>query len=181
MQGGADLQGFGNTLANSIFGNSGNNLINGGAGADTMVGGLGNDTYFVDDGLEQVIENVGAGNDAIFTTAHFVLSANVETLVQQGSADLGGTGNALANSIFGNSGNNTLDGQGGAYILTGNPGNDSCSMSARPPATPSWTSPAMARGRAIRCASSATGRVRPSPTSTRRTGRSTTTAAPRTT
>ena len=88
MQGGADLQGFGNTLANSIFGNSGNNLINGGAGADTMVGGLGNDTYFVDDGLDQVIENVGAGNDAIFTTAHFVLSANVETLVQQGSADL---------------------------------------------------------------------------------------------
>jgi Ca2+-binding RTX toxin-like protein len=71
-----------------------------------------------------VIENVGAGNDAIFTTAHFVLSANVETLVQQGSADLGGTGNALANSIFGNSGNNTLDGQGGADILTGNTGND---------------------------------------------------------
>ena len=89
-----------------------------------MVGGLGNDTYFVDDGLDQVIENVGAGNDAIFTTAHFVLSANVETLVQQGSADLSGTGNALANSIFGNSGNNTLDGQGGADILTGNAGND---------------------------------------------------------
>ena len=39
MQGAADLQGFGNTLANSIFGNSGNNLIDGGAGADTMVGG----------------------------------------------------------------------------------------------------------------------------------------------
>ena len=124
LQGGADLQGFGNTLVNSIFGNSGNNLINGGAGADTMVGGLGNDTYFVDDGLDQVIEAVGAGNDAIFTTAHFVLSANVETLVQQGSGDLGGTGNALANSIFGNSGNNTLDGQGGADILTGNAGND---------------------------------------------------------
>ena len=124
LQGGADLQGFGNTLANSIFGNAGNNLIDGGAGADTMVGGLGNDTYFVDDGLDQVIENVGAGNDAIFTTAHFVLSANVETLVQQGSADLGGTGNALANAIFGNSGNNTLDGQGGADILTGNAGND---------------------------------------------------------
>ena len=71
-----------------------------------------------------MIEAVGAGNDAIFTTVHFVLSANVETLVQQGGADLGGTGNALANSIFGNSGNNTLDGQGGADILTGNAGND---------------------------------------------------------
>ena len=39
LQGGADLQGFGNTLANTIFGNSGNNLLNGGAGADTMIGG----------------------------------------------------------------------------------------------------------------------------------------------
>jgi Ca2+-binding RTX toxin-like protein len=48
----------------------------------------------------------------------------VETLVQQGSADLGGTGNALANSIFGNSGNDTLDGQGAADVLTGNAGND---------------------------------------------------------
>jgi Ca2+-binding RTX toxin-like protein len=124
LQGTADLQGFGNSLVNQLFGNAGNNLLDGGAGGDTMVGGLGNDTYFVDDGLDQVIENVGAGNDVIFTTTHFVLSANVETLVQQGSADLGGTGNALANAIFGNSGNDTLDGQGGADILTGNAGND---------------------------------------------------------
>jgi Ca2+-binding RTX toxin-like protein len=48
----------------------------------------------------------------------------VETLVQQGSADLGGTGNALANGIYGNSGNNTLDGQGNADTITGNAGND---------------------------------------------------------
>ena len=124
MQGTAGLQGFGNALANTLFGNGGNNLIDGGVGGDTMVGGLGDDIYFVDDGFDQVVENVGAGNDAIFTTTHFVLSANVETLVQQGSADLGGTGNALANAIFGNSGNDTLDGQGGADILTGNAGND---------------------------------------------------------
>ena len=66
---------------------------------------------------------MGAGNDAIFTTAHFVLSANVETLVQQGPPTWR-HGNGLANSLFGNSGNNTLDGQGGADILTGNAGND---------------------------------------------------------
>ena len=64
------------------------------------------------------------GTDAVFASVNFALSANVETLVQQGTADLSGTGNALANSIFGNSGNNTLDGQGGADILTGNAGND---------------------------------------------------------
>ena len=48
LQGGVDLQGFGNGLANSLFGNSGNNLLDGGAGADAMAGGTGNDTYFVD-------------------------------------------------------------------------------------------------------------------------------------
>ena len=124
LQGSADLQGYGNNQANTLYGNTGNNLLNGAGGADVMIGGLGNDTYFVDDGLDQVVENVGAGTDAVFTTVHFILSANVETLVQQGSADLGGTGNALANSIFGNSGNDTLDGQGAADVLTGNAGND---------------------------------------------------------
>ena len=124
LQGTADLQGYGNNQANTLHGNSGNNLLNGAGGADIMIGGLGNDTYFVDNGLDRVMENAGEGSDAIFTTTHFVLSANVETLVQQGSADLGGTGNALANSIFGNAGNDTLDGQGAADVLTGNAGND---------------------------------------------------------
>ena len=48
LTGNADLQGFGNGLANSLSGNTGNNLIDGGAGADVMSGGAGNDTYFVD-------------------------------------------------------------------------------------------------------------------------------------
>ena len=42
----------------------------------------------------------------------------------QGSGDLDGTGNDIANSLFGNSGNNTLDGGFGADMLTGNGGND---------------------------------------------------------
>ena len=42
----------------------------------------------------------------------------------QGSAAANGTGNALANSIFGNSGDNMLDGQSSADVLTGNAGND---------------------------------------------------------
>ena len=36
LEGSADLQGYGNSLGNSLTGNTGNNLINGGTGADTM-------------------------------------------------------------------------------------------------------------------------------------------------
>ena len=124
LQGGADLQGFGNGLANAIFGNAGNNLLDGGAGADAMSGGAGNDIYFVDNAGDAVNESAGQGNDAVFASVNYALTANVETLVLQGGADLVGVGNALANSMFGNSGNNTLDGQDGADILTGNAGND---------------------------------------------------------
>ena len=45
LQGSADLQGYGNDLANALFGNSGNNLLDGGAGADTMTGGAGGDLF----------------------------------------------------------------------------------------------------------------------------------------
>jgi Ca2+-binding RTX toxin-like protein len=124
LQGNADLQGYGNSQANTLYGNSGHNLLNGNGGADTMLGGIGNDVYFVDDGFDQVTENANEGTDAVFATVHFILSANVETLVQQGSANLDGTGNALANKLFGNSGDNTLDGQGNADTLWGNAGND---------------------------------------------------------
>src|SRR5262245_3564782 len=124
LQGSADLQGYGNSLANTLYGNAGNNLLDGGGGADGMLGGAGNDTYFVDDAGDSVFENAGEGNDTVFASAHFALSANVETLVLQGSADLQGYGNSLANTLYGNSGANLLDGGGGADQLTGGAGDD---------------------------------------------------------
>ena len=124
LQGGADLQGFGNNLANTLFGNAGNNLLDGGIGADAMNGGLGNDTYFVDNAADAVIESVGQGNDAVLASVNFGLAANVETLGAAGSADLQGFGNGLANSIFGNTGNNLIDGGAGADAMAGGAGND---------------------------------------------------------
>jgi Ca2+-binding RTX toxin-like protein len=124
LQGSADLQGYGNSQANTLYGNTGNNLISGGAGADRMLGGAGNDTYFVDDAGDQVVENTSAGADAVFSTVNHSLAANVETLVLQGAGNLTGTGNALANNIYGNSGDNALDGAAGIDVLMGNAGND---------------------------------------------------------
>jgi Ca2+-binding RTX toxin-like protein len=124
LQGSADLQGYGNGLNNALFGNAGSNLLDGRGGADAMLGGAGNDVYIVDDAGDAVIENAGEGNDAVFSTAHLVLSANVEILVLQGSADLQGYGNGDANALFGNAGSNLLDGRGGADYMAGGAGND---------------------------------------------------------
>src|SRR5262245_49615425 len=124
LQGSADLQGYGNSLANALFGNAGGNLLDGRVGADYMAGGAGNDVYFVDDAGDMVIENIGEGNDAIFSTVHLALPANVEILVLQGSADLQGYGNGDANMLYGNAGGNLLDGRGGADAMLGGAGND---------------------------------------------------------
>jgi Ca2+-binding RTX toxin-like protein len=77
LQGSADLQGYGNDLTNVIYGNTGNNLLDGGAGADLMVGGAGDDTYFVDNASDAAFENPGEGTDAVFSTAHYGLAADV--------------------------------------------------------------------------------------------------------
>src|SRR5262249_40884818 len=119
-----DLLGYGNDLANRLTGNPGNNLLNGFAGADIMIGGGGNDFYFVDNAGDAPIENPGAGNDTVFSTVHFTLSANVENLILQGDADLQGYGNNDANVIYGNAGNNLLNGAGGVDLMVGGAGND---------------------------------------------------------
>ena len=124
LQGSADLQGYGNSEANTLYGNTGSNLLNGEGGADIMLGGAGNDVYFVDNVGDLVFENLNEGTDAVFSTVDYTLTANVETLVLQGAGNLSGTGNALDNKLFGNSGDNTLNGGAGADRLTGGAGND---------------------------------------------------------
>ena len=54
------------------------------------------------------------------------------------------------NSIVGTAGDNGIDGRGGADVLTGNGGIDTfTSTQVGPTATPSWTSTAWPRARAI--------------------------------
>ena len=124
LVGGADLQGYGNSLVNLLYGGSGNDILDGAGGADAMFGGAGNDAYIVDNAGDFVFENAGEGADTVYSTAHFRLAADLDYLVLQGSADLQGYGNSLSNVLFGNTGNNILNGEGGADAMFGGAGND---------------------------------------------------------
>jgi Ca2+-binding RTX toxin-like protein len=107
----------------SLYGYDGNDLLDGGTGNDTMAGGTGNDTYIVDSASDIVTEAAGAGIDRINAYVSDTLNANVEYLCLYGTA-LNGYGNALDNTIVGNSNANILYGYDGNDILNGLTGND---------------------------------------------------------
>lgn len=117
--------GSGNALDNTIIGGTGGDLLNGELGGDTLIGGLGDDIYFIDSLGDQMIEVDGGGNDTVRTTlAAFTLGANVETLVFTGTGAFTSSGNTLANTIIGGTGNDLLNGGGGNDILDGGAGAD---------------------------------------------------------
>lgn len=133
LYGTADIDGTGNGQANKLFGNDGDNVLtggagrdrlNGGLGTDTLIGGADHDTYFIDDALDTIVELAGEGIDQVYASVDHALAANVENLILTGSAGISGTGNNLANKLYGNDGGNFLYGEGGKDRLDGGAGAD---------------------------------------------------------
>jgi len=140
LTGSADINGTGNAVANilngnggnnklignagndQLFGNNGNDTLIGGAGRDTMYGGAGNDLFSVDNAGDRAVG--GGGIDKVNASVSHVLANGTENLGLTGSADINGTGNAVANILNGNGGNNKLIGNAGNDQLFGNNGND---------------------------------------------------------
>ncbi len=127
----------GTTGTNVLTGNSGANILDDGSttltvgSADTLVGGAGNDTYYVHNAGDVINEASGGGTDLVnfydVTDGDtYTLSANVENLTLQGTANINGTGSTVSNVITGNAGDNVLDGGGGTAVDTfiGGAGND---------------------------------------------------------
>ena len=95
----------------SLVGNGGNDILDGDTGNDALIGGAGDDTYFVDSATDVITEAANGGADVVHSTAAtYLLSAEVENLFLLGSSNINGTGNASANKIVGNTGNNILSG-----------------------------------------------------------------------
>lgn len=133
LLGGANIDGTGNALNNTITGNSGSNTLDGGDGndsldggesADVLIGGAGNDTFVLGNDTTDTVDDV-SGTDTITSAISRSLTgfSTIENLVLLGSATQG-TGNALRNNITGNTLSNRLDGGAGIDTLVGSSGND---------------------------------------------------------
>jgi hypothetical protein len=89
-----------------------------------IAGGLGDDLYLVGTAALLLLESAGEGQDRVQSLRSLTLADQIERLDLLGSANLSATGNAQANLIKGNIGNNRLTGLGGADSLQGGAGND---------------------------------------------------------
>lgn len=108
----------------TLVGGAGNDTLNGGAGSDVMTGGIGNDLYFVNHLGDVVTEVAAGGIDTVHSAlVSYTLAAEVEDLVLIGAA-VAGTGNDLANRIYGNALANTLDGGLGNDLIEAGDGDD---------------------------------------------------------
>jgi Ca2+-binding RTX toxin-like protein len=114
---GANVDGVGNVLSNSLHGNA-NSLPN------NLTGGLGNDTYYVGSN-DTISEGIGEGTDTAYSYGDYALPANVEKLYLNVTTAASLNGNDLANSLRGNVGSDTLNGGLGNDTLAGRSGNDS--------------------------------------------------------
>ncbi|WIH73684.1 calcium-binding protein [Acinetobacter baumannii] len=115
---------FGGLGDDLLIGGDGRDWLQGDEGVNTLIGGLGDDSYDVN-GTDTIIENQDEGYDAIFIENTFDLEGtNLEEIHLKGHGNFNTFGDDKDNGLYGNTGNNYLDGKSGADIMSGGGGND---------------------------------------------------------
>jgi Ca2+-binding RTX toxin-like protein len=120
----------GDDYTNVLRGLGGLDVLVGGHGADIMYGGTDSDSYYVDDAGDVVWEYAGEGTgDYVNTNTSYALTAGSEIEQLQvydhlGTASINLTGNEFGNDIYGNDGDNVINGGAGADFMMGRKGND---------------------------------------------------------
>lgn len=107
----------------TINGTAGGDMLSDKGIAAKLFGLAGDDFYTVGATGTTVNEVAGGGIDTVTASVDFTLSAEVEHLSLTGAA-VNGTGNALANNITSDAGNQVLNGLGGNDRLSSGAGND---------------------------------------------------------
>ncbi len=102
---------FGGDGGDTLEGGSGDDILDGGTGNDTMVGGGGDDTYIVDSAGD-IAQGSGSVNERILSSVSYTMADfnQIEILELTGSDNINATGNNFLNTLIGNSGDNTLNG-----------------------------------------------------------------------
>jgi Ca2+-binding RTX toxin-like protein len=118
------VAGPGGGSADQLWGGEGNDTLDGDDANDFMAGGVGDDVYMVESAGDVVSEGLNQGFDMVHARCSYTLSANVEDLTLEDALNFSGTGNALANIIYGNGGMNLLSGLAGNDTLNGGQGHD---------------------------------------------------------
>lgn len=115
-----------------LLAGDGDDQLTGGTGHTRMEGGNGNDLYVVASARDRVVERADGGNDTVWTTVDYALTAHVET-VRLGAGELTVRGNVLdnrmvgsdgADRLFGGAGDDSIQGGAGDDQLYGDSGND---------------------------------------------------------
>ena len=120
---------IGTSGVDTLNGLAGNDWIEGRGAADLMIGGTGDDRFLVDNPADEIDERAGEGRDIVYTSVSYALDPDDYVEVLSASdhgalTPLSLVGNDFANELWGNLGNNILDGGGGADVMVGYRGDD---------------------------------------------------------
>ena len=106
----------GDSNANVLTGGNGNDTLNGNGGADQLYGDAGNDIFIVNNTGVSVFDF--SGTDEVRTNlSSYTLGSGIENLRFTGSGGFTGTGNDLANLVYGGTGADVLSGAAGNDTL----------------------------------------------------------------